>query len=76
MDLHVVTFSSITTTNSLCDSIPVLLLLLVLALVKIFEVPPVVSNVAIKDTFWPPLVDPDQDDYHQFHFAAILGFSL
>ena len=38
--------------------------------------PPVVSNVAIKDTFWPPLADPDQDDYHQFHFAAILGFSL
>ena len=43
---------------------------------KNFEVPPVVSNVAIKDTFWPPLADPDQDDYHQFHFAAILGFSL
>ena len=46
---------------------------------KNFEVPPVVSNVAIKDTFassGSSARDPDQDDYHQFHFAAILGSKL
>ena len=50
-DLHVVTFSSITTTNSLCDSIPVLLLLLVLALVKILRYPPWFQMWQLKTPF-------------------------